>query len=145
MSETAYRDPNPGLVETLRDEIDHLRRDNDALRADKTKARAAAARTAMGYAFALACVAGCVVGIGAAARTCSYGADVRRNAEREASEFYRRTHGAPPFAAVCWRDPRNNEHDTTCSVYPTAGVRPLTIRCDSDPPRWNDGCAEGGP
>ncbi len=120
MSETAYRDPNPGLVETLRDEIDHLRRDNDSLRADRTKARAAVARTAMGYAFALACIAGCVVGVGAAARTCSYGADGRRIAEREAVEFYRRTRGAPPFAAMCART-HEGPYGYTCSVYAPAG------------------------
>mgnify|MGYP007007272578 FL=1 len=146
MSDTAYRDPNAGLVETLRDEIDHLRRDNDALRADRTKARAAVARTAMGYAAALTCIAGCVVGVGAAARTCSYGADGRRIAEREAAEFYRRTHGAPPFAAMCART-RTHEgpYGYICSVYATAGVAVSgTFRCDGDPPKWNDGCAESG-
>lgn len=141
MTNDAYRDPNAGLIETLRQENDNLRRNNTSLRADKTKARAEIARTAMGYAFALACIAGSVLGVGATARTCAYGVDGRHNAEREATEYHRRSHGSAPFAVLCAAESDQSDYDYTCLVYRVvADPSPIVIRCDSDPAKWNDGC-----
>ncbi len=145
-TDTAYRDPTPSLVATLRDEIDHLRRENDRLTADRAKARAAAVGLAISSVWAVGIIAALVLGIGATAKTCAYGADARRNAEREAAEYHRRTSGALPFAVMCSaadQGPGNFDH--ACLVYRVAAdPRPMLLRCDSDPPRWSDGCREPG-
>jgi len=146
VTDTAYRDPNVGRVATLSQENDDLRRENAALRELEARARASnraeTVRAAVGGVLTLAVLAACVLGIGATARTCAYGNDARRNAEREAAEWYRRSHGAAPFGALC-SDAHAPTFDYACTVYRVAGdPTPLRLRCDSDPAKWSDGCAD---
>ncbi len=141
MTTDAYRDPNPGRIETLTMECDDLRRDVERLNADRTRARAEAARTAIRSALTLALLAACVVGVGAITRTCAYGVDARHNAEREATEYHRRSHGVVPFAVLCAEESDWSDYDFTCLMYRTvADPSPILIRCDSDPAKWNNGC-----
>lgn len=146
MSDTAYRDPSASQVEALTAENARLRAENSSLRAAREKARAEAVGLAISSAWALGIIAAVILGVGAAAKTCAYGADARRNAEREAAEYHRRTNGVPPFAVMCSaadQGPGNFDH--ACLVYRVAAdPRPLRLRCDSDPPRWSDGCREPG-
>ena len=146
MSDTAYRDPSASQIEALTAENARLRAENSSLRVDRAKARAEAARAAASWGGILGIVSLCILGIGATAKTCAYGADARRNAEREAAEYHRRTNGVPPFAVMCSaadQGPGNFDH--ACLVYRVAAdPRPLRLRCDSDPPRWSDGCREPG-
>ena len=148
MSETAYRDPSPARIATLTQENDDLRRDAERLREDIARVRASnraeTVRAAVGGVLTLAVLVACVLGIGATARTCAYGTDARRNAEREAAEWFRRSHGAAPFGVLC-ADVSNgpSSYDFACTVYRVAGdPTPLHLRCDSDPARWSEGCAD---
>lgn len=143
---TAYRDPTASQVEALTTENATLRAENTSLRLARTKARAEAVGLAISSVWALGIIAAVVLGIGATARTCAYGIDARRNAEREAAEYHRRTSGAAPFAVMCSSvNDGNGNFDHGCLVYRVAAdPRPLGLRCDSDPPRWNDGCREPG-
>lgn len=143
---TAHRDPTASHAEALAAENVALRAENTSLRLARTKARGEAVGFAISSAWALGIIA--VFVLGATARTCAYGIDARRNAEREATEYHRRTSGAPPFAVMC-SDSRGGgdagKFDRSCLVYRVAAdPRPLLLRCDSDPPRWNDGCHELG-
>jgi len=148
VTDTAYRDPNVGRVATLSQENDDLRRENAALRELEARARASnraeTVRAAVGGVLTLAVLAACVLGIGATARTCAYGNDARRNAEREAAEWFRRSHGTAPFGVLCADVPNGpSSHDYACTVYRVAGdPTPLRLRCDSDPAKWSDGCAD---
>lgn len=146
MSETAYRDPSPARIATLTQENDDLRRDAERLREDLARVRASnraeTVRAAVGGVLTLAVLVACVLGIGATARTCAYGNDARRNAEREAAEWFRRSHGVAPFGVLCSTTARQ-QHDHDCTVYRVAGdPTPLHLRCDSDPARWSEGCAD---
>ena len=146
VTDTAYRDPNVGRVATLSQENDDLRREAERLREDLARVRASnraeTVRAAAGGALTLALLAACVLGIGAPARTCAYGNDARRNAEREAAEWFRRSHGAAPFGVLC-SDTNQPQYDFACTVYRVAGdPTPLRLRCDSDPAKWSDGCAD---
>ena len=146
VTDTAYRDPNVGRVATLSQENDDLRREAERLREDLARVRASnraeTVRAAVGGVLTLAVLAACVLGIGATARTCAYGNDARRNAEREAAEWFRRSHGAAPFGVLC-ADTNQPQYDYACTVYRVAGdPTPLRLRCDSDPAKWSDGCAD---
>lgn len=146
VTDTAYRDPNVGRVATLSQENDDLRREAERLRDDLARVRASnraeTVRAAVGGVLTLAVLAACVLGIGATARTCAYGNDGRRNAEREAAEWFRRSHGATPFGVLC-SDTNRPQYDFACTVYRVAGdPTPLRLRCDSDPAKWSDGCAD---
>ncbi len=148
VTDTAYRDPNVGRVATLSQENDDLRREAEGLREDLARVRASnraeTVRAAVGGVLTLAVLAACVLGIGATARTCAYGNDARRNAEREAAEWFRRSHGAAPFGVLCADVPNGvASYDYACTVYRVAGdPTPLRLRCDSDPAKWSDGCAD---
>lgn len=143
---TAYRDTTASQVEALTSENARLRAENTSLRLARTKARGEAVGFAISSAWALGVIALCILGIGATAKTCAYGADARRNAEREAAEYHRRTSGTPPFAVMCSSvNDGNGNFDHGCLVYRVAAdPRPLGLRCDSDPQRWNNGCREPG-
>ena len=142
VTDTAYRDPNVGRVATLSQENDDLRRDIERLREGASRNRAETVRAAVGGVLTLTILAACVLGIGATARTCAYGNDARRNAEREAAEWFRRSHGAAPFGVLC-SDTNQPQYDYACTVYRVAGdPTPLRLRCDSDPAKWSDGCAD---
>ena len=145
-TDTAYRDPTASHAEALAAENVALRAENTSLRLARTKARAEAIGLAISSVWTLGVIALCILGVGATARTCAYGADARRNAEREAAEYHRRTSGTPPFAVMCSSvNDGNGNFDHGCLVYRVAAdPRPLLLRCDSDPPRWNDGCREPG-
>lgn len=143
--DTAYRDPTASQAEALAAENTRLRAENSALRTDRIEARAEAMRAAASWGGILGIVSLCILGVGATARTCAYGADARRNAEREAAEYQRRTSGTPPFAVICSGMGGGTKYDHSCIVYRVAAdPRPMLLRCDSDPPRWNGGCHEPG-
>lgn len=147
MSETAYRDPSPARVATLTQENDDLRREAERLREDLARVRASnraeTVRAAVGGVLTLTVLAACVLGIGATAKTCAYGNDARHNAEREAAEWFRRSHGAAPFGVLCSDTNQPRKYDFACAVYRVAGdPTPLRLRCDSDPAKWSDGCAD---
>lgn len=141
---TAYRDPTASQAEALTAENARLRAENSSLRTARAKARAEAVGLAISSAWALGIIAAVILGTGATAKTCAYGADARRNAEREAAEYHRRTSGVAPFAVMCSAS-GGEDFDHGCLVYRVAAdPRPLALRCDSDPPRWSDGCREPG-